>query len=203
LHHRYARAGLREDDRAAAIQHSRAAIACGSDDATALAFAAHIIALDDRDVGTALRLFNRALELSNSNIFALSFSAVVLAWMGKAELATERAERALRLSPFDFYNFRVHHALAIVHFCSRRYADAADAARRAVHANPRFSTAHAILAAALWRAGRAADAQAAARDVLQHEPTFTIHGVGLVMGQLEPTVFEPFADAWREIGLPD
>ncbi|MGB6535976.1 MAG: winged helix-turn-helix domain-containing protein [Xanthobacteraceae bacterium] len=203
FHHRYARAGLREDDRVAAIQHARVAVGYGSDDATAIAIAAHVIALDEHDTATALRLFDRALELSNSNIFALSFSAVILAWMGKNELAVERAERALRLSPFDFYNFRVHHALAIVHFCSRRYADAVEAARRAVHANPKFSTAHAVLAAALLRAGRAADAQVAARDVLQHESTFTIHGVWRVPGKLDAAVFGALADAWREIGLPE
>ena len=187
----------------AAIRHSRAAIGYGSDDATALAIAAHIIALDEHDTATALRLFDRALELSNCNVFALSFSAVILAWMGINELAIERAERALRLSPFDFYNFRVHHALAIVHFCSRRYADAVEAARRAVHANPKFSTAHAVLAAALLRTGRAAAAQAAARDVLQHESTFTVHGVWLVPGKLDAAVFGALADAWRELGLPE
>ena len=201
--HRYARAGLRTEDRIAAIQHARAAIAYGSDDATALAAAAHVIALIEHDAATALRLFDRALELSNSNVFALNFSAIILAWMGKTELAFERAQLALRLSPFDFYNFRAHHALAIAYFNSQRYADALDAARSAVQANPRFSIAHAVLAAALLRTGRTADAKAAAQDVLKYEPTFTIHGVQLVAGGLEPVVFNSFAHAWREIGLPD
>ena len=62
---------------------------------------------------------------------------------------------------------------------------------------------HAVLAAALLRTGRAAEAKAAAQDVLEHEPTFTIHGVRLVAGGLEPAVFKPFAEAWREIGLPE
>jgi tetratricopeptide (TPR) repeat protein len=109
----------------------------------------------------------------------------------------------VRISPFDFYNFRAHHALAIVYFYSQRYADALDAARSAVHANPRFSIAHAVLAAALLRTGRAAEAKAAAQDVLEHQPTFTIHGVRLVSGEFEPAVFKPFADAWREVGLPE
>ncbi|MGH7035150.1 MAG: hypothetical protein ACREFL_15570 [Stellaceae bacterium] len=203
LHHRYARAGLREEDRTAAIRHAREAIVLGSDDATALATAAHIIALDEHDTVAALKLFDRALELSSSNIFALSFSAVILAWMGKAELAIERSELALRLNPFDSYNFRVHHALAIAYFRRERYADALGAARNAVDANPRFSTAHAVLAAALLRAGRETEAKAAARDVLEHESTFTIHGVLRVAGTLEPAVFGPLAAAWREIGLPE
>ena len=203
FHHRYARAGLLAEDRIAAIQHAHAAIAYGSDDATALAAAAHVIALDEHDTATALRLFDRALELSNSNVFALNFSAIILAWMGKTELAIERAQLALRLSPFDFYNFRAYHALAIAYFCSQRYADALDAARRAVHANPRFSIGHAVLAAALLQTGHAVEAKAAAQDVLKHEPTFAIHGVRLVAGGLEPGVFKLLAEVWREIGLPE
>jgi tetratricopeptide (TPR) repeat protein len=203
FHHRYARAGLSEDDRLAAIQHARAAVAHGSDDATALAAAGHVIALDEHDAVTALRLFDRALELSNSNVFALNFSAIILAWMGQGEPAIERAERALRLSPLDFYNSRAHLALATVSFYRERYADAVDAARSAVHANPRHSLAHAVLAAALLRLGRAAEAKAAARDVLEHQPMFTIGGVLRVSGGLNPAVFNPFADAWLELGLPE
>ena len=154
------------------------------------------------DTAAALKLFEVALELSNSNAFALNFSAVILAWMGKVDLATERAQMALRLCPFDFYNFRSSVALAIAHFYKRRYAEALGAAADSVHANPSFSSGHAILAAALFRAGRAAEAKTAAQNVLEHEPTFTIHGFSRIVA-FEPAVFEPLAAAWREIGLPE
>ena len=200
LHHRFARGGLRDEDRISAIQHAHAAIAHSSDDATALAVAAQVIALDEHDTTTALKLFDRALELSNSNVFALSLSAITLAWMGNAELAIERAKRAIRLSPFDSYNFRSHHALAITYFYSQQYEDAVDAARRAIDYNPSFSIARAVLAAALLRAGRVAEAKVAVRDVLEREPTFTIYSLSL-SAELEPVVFGPFADAWRELAL--
>jgi len=201
LHHRYTRAGgRREEDRAAAIRHARSAVAYGSDDATALAVAAQIIAWEEHDTATALNLFDRALDLSGSNIFALALSAIVLALMGKAERAIERAEQAIFLSPFDSYNFRSHHALVVAHFTRQRYKDAVDAARKMLDYNPRFSTGRAYLAAALLRDGRTAEAKAAARDVLQLEPTFTIRG--LQGAELEPAVFRDFADAWRELDLP-
>ncbi len=101
------------------------------------------------------------------------------------------------------HNSRAHLALATVYFYGQRYAEALDAARSAVHANPTHSLVHAVLAAALLRTGRAAEAKAAAQDVLEHQPTFTIHGIGLVSGGLEPAVFGFFADAWRQIGLPE
>jgi len=44
---------------------------------------------------------------------------------------------------------------------------------------------------------------AAARDVLEQQPTFTIGGIRRGSGELEAAVFRPFADAWRELGLPE
>jgi tetratricopeptide (TPR) repeat protein len=105
--------------------------------------------------------------------------------------------------PFDFYNFLAKHALAVVAFSGGRYAEALDAARSAVQANQRFSAAHAVLAAALLRAGHAIEAKAAAQKVLEPEPAFSIQGGQRAAGELEPTVFKRFADAWREIGLPE
>ena len=104
------------------------------------------------------------------------------------------------MSPFDSYNFRSHHALAITYFYSQQYEDAVDAARRAIDYNPSFSIARAVLAAALLRAGREAEAKVAVRDVLEREPTFTIYSLSL-SAKLEPAVFGPFADAWRELAL--
>jgi adenylate cyclase len=202
LHIRHARGGLREEDRAAAINHARAAIARGNDDATALAVAAFVIAHDEHDTATALKLYDRALALSNSNIFALSSSAITLAWMGRTDLAIERAQRALKLSPFDFFNWRSHNALSFAYFHTQRYGDAVDECRSALDTNPHFSITHAVLAAALMRLGRAEEAKVAARSVLKCEPSFTIRGSSLIL-RLEPAVFDPLADVWRQIGLPD
>jgi len=202
LHTRFAFGEKRDEDRIAAIQHAHAAIGYGSDDATALAVAAYVIAYDDHDMATALQLFDRALELSSSNVFALSMSAMTLAWMGRVEIAVERAERAIRLSPFDPYNFRSRHALAIVCFHRRQYASAVDAAQDAIRHNPKFGIARAVLAAALLRLGRAEEAKAAGRGLLECEPSFTIAGRSRTAG-FQPAVFAPFAEAWREIGLPE
>ena len=202
LHTRFAFGEKRDEDRTAAIAHAHAAIAHGSDDATALAVAAYVIAYDENDTATALDLFDRALDLSGSNVFALSMSAMTLAWMGRAEIAIERAERAIRLSPFDPYNFRSRHALAIVCFHKRQYAGAVGAARDAIRHNPKFGIARAVLAAALLRLGRVEEAKAAGRDLLECEPSFTISGRTRTAG-FQPAVFAPFAEAWREIGLPE
>lgn len=202
LYARFARGGLHEDDRQLAIRHAHAAVLHGGDDAMALAPAALVIAFAEHDGLGALELFDRALELSNSNVFALTWSAIALAWMGQSDRAIERATKAIRLSPFDTLNFGPHFATAISNFYTHKYDDAVEACRREIKANPRFSLPHAVLAAAFWRLGRTTDAAAAAKSVLACEPSFTIQGTA-VAAELEPAVFQPLAAAWREIGLPN
>jgi TolB-like protein/tetratricopeptide (TPR) repeat protein len=202
FHIRFSRGGLRQEDRIASIRHARAAISGGGDNPTALAIAGFVIWFDAHDVDGAFDLFDRALALSDSNVVALCTSAVVLAWMGKTETAIERARRALRLSPFDSLNYLSYQALAGAYFHLQRYAEARDAARRAVESNPCFSVPHAYFAAALMRLGCVEEAKVAALQVLTLDPTFTIRRFSVTVG-LVPAVFTPFADAWRESGLPD
>ena len=194
------RLGLRTEDRDAAIRHAHAAIADG-DDATALGIAGFVISMDERDYATGLNLFERALSLSGSNIFALSCSALILAFQGNMELAIERAERALRLSPFDSLNYLSNNALVVAHFCNSRYEQAHEAARRSVQFNPQFSVCRAFLAAALIGLGRNEEAKAEAQRVLTLEPTFTVGRFVTVAG-FSPSVFAALSSAWQDAGLP-
>jgi TolB-like protein len=201
LHHRFSRGAHRGEDLKAALMHARVAAASAGDDSTTLAIAGLVIALDAHDTTTALNLFDRALALSNCDIYALGCSAIVLAWMGEAELAEERSHRALRLSPFDPQNVRPHCALSVAHFHRRHFREASDAALRAIEFNPGFSTAHALSAAALARLDRLPDAKDAARQVLVLEPTFTIEGFRATVG-LAPKIYNEYAQAWSKAGLP-
>lgn len=97
---------------------------------------------------------------------------------------------------------RANHALSVAYFYSQRYDDGAEAAQNVVDANPVYSLPRAILAAAFTRLGRADDAKAMAQTVLEREPSFTIRGTARY-AELDPVVFKPFADAWREAGLPE
>lgn len=202
LHMRFSRGGLREEDRVAALHHARAATTHGNDDATALALAGFVIALEGHDGDAALKLFDRALAISSSNTFALGFGAVTLAWMGSSELAIKRAELALRLSPYDNLRFLPHIALAQAYFYKGHFEAAAEAAQSAIEANPRFSVPRAMLAAALVRLGRVAEANSAAQHVVELQPGFTIRGFAQTVG-IATDVYACFAAAWREAGLPD
>jgi len=200
FHFRFSRGGLGEADRVASTQYARAATAAGSDDATTLAIAAMVIWFDGHDVSTAFELFDRALAVSNSNVVALSNSAFVLAWMGNSEIAIERAQRAIKLSPFDTSNSYL--ALAVAHFLIKNHEKSREAAQRAVEANPAFSVPRVLHSAALMRLDRRSEAIAEAQRVRELDPTFTIRNWSVTVG-IVPAIFSLFADALRDAGIPD
>ena len=200
FHFRFSRGGLGEADRVASTQYARAATAAGSDDATTLAIAAMVIWFDGHDVSTAFELFDRSLAVSNSNVVALSNSAFVLAWMGNSEIAIERAQRAIKLSPFDTSNSYL--ALAVAYFHTNNPEKAREAAQRAVEANPAFSVPRVLHSAALMRLDRRSEAIAEAQRVRELDPTFTIRNWSVTVG-IVPEIFSLFADALRDAGIPD
>jgi TolB-like protein len=192
---------LNEEDRTAALRHAHAAIAHGGDDPTALGIAGFVVSLDEHDHATALNVFDQALSLSNSNIFALCCSALILSLLGRTDLAIVRARQAIRLSPFDSLNYLSYNALAVSCFCTGRFEEAHDAARRSVQLNPRFYICHLFLTASLAGLGRDDEAKAEAQRVLALDPSFTIGRFAVTVG-FEPTVFTPLAKAWQAAGLP-
>ena len=192
-HFRFSRAGLREEDRSSAIRHARAAVA-GGDDATALGMAGFVISLDEHDHLAAISLFDRALILSPSNVFALSCSALVLSWLGKSPIAIERATNAIRLSPFDFLNYLAYNALSLAYFHTNDVEQAFEAATKSVQINPRFGVSRAFLTAALVGLGRIAEARAEAQRVLALQPGFSVKQFAVTVG-IEPRVYKPLAAA--------
>jgi tetratricopeptide (TPR) repeat protein len=200
-HFRFSRAGLREEDRIAAVSHARSAIV-GGDDATALGMAGFVISLDEHDHATAINIFDRALSLSPSNIFVLSCSALVLSWLGESAKAIERATSAIRLSPFDFLNYLAYNALAVAYFHETDFEKAFEAASKSVQFNPRFSVSRAFLTAALVGLGRTSEAKAEALRVLALDPEFSIRQFSVTVG-IEPRVYGPLSAAWEAAGLPE
>ena len=73
---------------------------------------------------------------------------------------------------------------------------------KAAQSNPRFSPACVLQTAALTRLGRASEAKAAARRVLELEPRFSIaEFVRAHTGRKE--IWTPIGDALRQVGLPE
>jgi len=201
-HVAFSRGGLAAEAREASVQHARSAIAAGGDDAVALAIGAFVLWFDAHEVDAAFDLFDRALTLSPSNVIALSTSAVALAWSGRTEVAMERAGRALRLSPFDSLRYLAHQARSGAHFQRREYPQAQVEARRALDSNPGFSVPYAYLCAAQARMGKLDDARQTVQRMLAIDPGFCIARFRVTVG-VDRSVFEDFAQAWRDAGVPE
>ena len=197
----FLRAGFKEANRNAAILHARAAVTHGRDDATALALGAFVIGMIEHDRVAAREAFEQALAISPSSASTLFLGGVVLAWAGEAEPAIDWAERALRVSPFDRLAFAGHQAVAVGNFIRARYEEAAIAARRATLSNPTFSVAYSLLAAALAKLGRTAEAKAAAQKVLALQPSFSSSGYCHASG-ITPALAASLIESWHQAGLP-
>ncbi|MBM2715063.1 adenylate/guanylate cyclase domain-containing protein [Mesorhizobium caraganae] len=198
----YLRAGRREDNRTAAIQHAHTAVALGPDDAPALVYAAIAIGLVEHNRILAQETFEAALAISPSAAWAYSWGALILGWGGEAERAIEWGERGIRLSPLDPWITAALHGICMGHFLRGRYEDAAAAAQRAIRSKPGFSVSHMFLAAALAKLGRMEDASAAAGRVIQLQPNFSSNGQCSAIGCV-PVLAAPLIEAMRASGLPE
>ena len=197
----FMRAGYKEEHRAAAINHARAAIDLGRDDATALGIGAFVIGLLAFDRSSALQAFERAHALSPSSSLALLFGSIILAYIGEEGRAIDWAKRALRVSPFDRLAFIPQHAIAIAHFVRGQYEEAAQAAHLAVQLNPSLSVTQSFLVAALAKLGRLEEAKLGAKQVLALQPSFRVDKFCASI-DMTPTLAATLTEAWREVGLP-
>ena len=197
----YIRGGRDEADKAAGIRHARAAIASGTDDATALAVAAFALGILSKDYKTAVSVIERALSLNPSSAAAHYWGALIHASSGNFAAVTAHANQALRLSPFDPVAFVAHIALGHVAVVEGHYDEGASHYAKAVQANPRFSVAYFCQAIALALAGRAEEAGPIVRQLLELSPDFRSSKV------FDYSVIGTFAakliEGARLLGLPE
>jgi TolB-like protein len=198
----FIRGGMRDENRNAAIRHAHSAITYGRDDAPALAMAGLAVGLVEHDFAAAMAAFEGAIAISPSYAVAYNLGSIVLAWAGEAERAIDWGEKALRLSPFDSWNFVAWLAIALAHFQRTRYEEAANAARKGIHCNPAFSICYVALAAALAALEKLDEAKTTVARLLAIQPGFTIarHCAGV---DAVSTLAEPLSDVLRKAGLPE
>jgi adenylate cyclase len=199
---RYLRGGMHDADKTAALEHARAALAAGADDATTLATAGFVVGLVEHDYQAAMNAIDDALALNGSSTLALGLGATILAHDGRIEQAIEYGERALRLSPRDPTAYLQLTALGIAHLAAGRFEQAVAVCNRASRSNPHFSFPVVLQTAALSSLGRANEAKILARRVLELEPHFSVAKfVRSHTGRAE--IWDQVGDALQKIGLPN
>jgi Flp pilus assembly protein TadD len=87
------------------------------------------------------------------------------------------------------------------HFARGRYAEAAEAARKAIQTNPVFSISYFLLVVALAKLGQTDEAKVALTHLLELQPSFSVGRLAAAVGMV-PGLSAEFTNAAELVGLP-
>jgi adenylate cyclase len=192
----------RERDGLSAAQCARRALDLEPTQAVAHAVLAQIKLNFEADAAASRSHAEQALATDPTEGLAWSQLSAALAFQGEHGLAQHAAEQALAVSPLDpqLYLFESYAAMAAV--AGGRFEDAVDLARRSVRHHILHAPSHRLLMAALWLAGRHAEAHAALAQFKIHCPQARA-ARSAPLRALGGGWREMYEDALLAAGLPD
>jgi adenylate cyclase len=155
---------------AEAERMSRRAAELGRDDAMALSMAGVTLGFTVKDIRGGAALTERALVLNPNLAWAHYCDGWLQAWLGRGELAIERVDRAIQLSPQDPTIFQLQSALAFAHFTAGNYDTALSWAERALHDRPSHFPALMVAVASAGHLDRQAEAKEFSDRILRLFP---------------------------------
>lgn len=159
--------------KALALTHAERAANLSADDPLILAVlgAVHTFA---RNYGTARVLLERAVTLDPNAAWTWSRMGWLETYADRPEEARAHFQKALRLSPLDPINFNNLVGLASAHQVAGEDNEAAELFLRALQERPNAHWIHRNLAAALFAAGREAEARASFAALLAAYPDMNV-----------------------------
>jgi tetratricopeptide (TPR) repeat protein len=175
----------------------------GRDDAVALANAGFALSdifgqFEDGDA-----MVERALGLNPNLAWIWLFSSWVKTSLGEPEIALERIDQALRLSPNDPMTANFHAAKAWAQLFMGRFADAFLSAEAAIRRRPGFLFYLCIAAASAALDGRASDARRIVTRILQINPNLRVSDAGGLIPMRRQDDTALWVNGLREAGLPE
>jgi DNA-binding SARP family transcriptional activator/TolB-like protein len=189
-------------DSRALEQMARIAVSLDSGNGRALAMLAHNRTILRRAYDEALGLFDRALGSAPNDAEALMWSSPTFAYVGEADEAVRRAERAIALSPQDPFLFRFEHFLCIAHYAAGDYEQAVHWGRRSLRGNPHYTSNLRMTAAALAGTGRPQEAQPLVSKVLELQPSFRVTPMIAQQAFRDEGKRQQYGRHLVEVGLP-
>ena len=152
----------------------------------------------------AIPVLETAIELNPNGLQAYMNLAVTLNFLGRGEESIKRLETVLRLSPRDPLQGPTNVRMAETYFAKGDYETSADWAQKALSRPETQFWGNAIHAAALGQLGRIADAQMAAKVLLNRKPDFTV--ATLTQTQMvagESDFHKRYEEGLRVAGIPE
>ena len=152
----------------------------------------------------ASALLERALALDPNNAWAWARWGWIGIYRAQPELALERFEKAMKLSPLDPFAFNTRMGMASALACSGRPVEAVTIAKDVTKKHPDVTWAHRLLASWAAMAGDMETARSAARKLLAANPDFTIRRYLAIPGfQNMPEYRDRLVQGLRDAGLPE
>ena len=181
---------------------ARRAVELGKNDAVALTRGGHALGHFGGELNGCIALVDKALVL-NPNLASAWFLG---AWQriarGEPDVAIERFQHAMRLSPLDPEVVRMQAGMALAHMLAGRFDVASSWAEKAARELPSFGLARAILAASEAHAGRQETAERAVLRLRQLDPGLRISNLSYLPFRRQEDM-DMFADGLRKAGLPE
>jgi adenylate cyclase len=146
----------------AARCHNRLHVSGWTDDPAVLSMAAYVFGYFGEDIGTAISLIDRSLELNPSFARGWGSSGWLRLWAGQPDRAIAHFETALRLSPRDRAVAPLL-GIGIAHFLARRFDEARATLLRSLQEFPGWVPNYRFLAACCAQMGRLDEA----REIVQ------------------------------------
>ena len=191
---------------ALALRLAEAVFAAPDADVEAAAYAGYVLAFFTDGFEQGLSHVERAVEVSPNCVSAWGSSCLLNGMRGRAEIALEHGERALRLNPRDPLGYRVHHGMALAYIARRDWQGVLRSVERASAFETSVISFRCYAIAALVLLNRSDRAQAVAARLLALDPAFRVSRFIerlLAPRALEPSLYDPVFPALIAAGLPE
>ncbi len=191
-------------DSVKAIELAARAIELDNENALALATFGHLKSFLFHEYDGALIYLDRALAACPNHSLAWILSSATLSYIGDAREAVNRAEHALRLSPFDQSLFTYYMFLNLAYYAKGEYEESVKWGQMSASENGLYTANHRILIAGLAGLGRLDEAREVAATLMKIEPEF---GLRTYESTRQPfrsqQIRERYMKHLRMAGLPD
>jgi TolB-like protein len=182
---------------------ARRAIELGKNDAVALSRGGHALGHFGGELNGCITMLDRALVLNPNLASAWLLSAFLRIFRGEPDVAIERLQHAMRLSPLDPEMVRMQIGMALANLTAKRFEDALSWAERAARVWPNFGLGIAIIAASEALSGRMECAEATALHLHKVDPGFRPSTLKDLLPFRRPQDLELFAHGLRIAGVVD
>ena len=185
-----------------AARLAETAIKLNPDDAQSLAIYGHVQSFLLHDFQKATIYLDRAIEAGPNSALAYTMSCATCCYLGQGELAIERGQQGLRLSPVDAHRFWHEGVLGQAHYINGDYAQAVAFARMAAGHNAGVAFNLRCLTASLVALERMDEARGAAQQLLRVQPAFRLSSYKPRCPFKDKTL-DTWINRLRQAGLPD